>query len=116
MRNGDALMTADNGPSRRSVLAALAASLVLTACGEYKPYTSAKLRRNDREEGPEGGLFTGKDGEFKIFGAVKKKPEGAEGEEPGTAGGGLAPDPNPSYEPGSGSGAPPKGEGGKVLF
>ncbi len=101
---------------QRSVLAALAASLVLAACASYEPYSAERLRQNDREEGPKAGLFTGDDGAFKVFGAVKKKPEGAEGEEPATAGGGLAPDPNPSYEPGSGSGAPPKSEGEKVLF
>ncbi len=102
--------------SRRSAAVALVTALFFAGCASYQPYSAERLRQNDREEGPKSGLLTGNDGAFKVFGAVKKPPEGTEGEEPATAGGGLAPDPNPTYEPGSGSGAPPPEKGGKVLF
>ena len=38
-------------------------SLLVTGCAGMAPYTP----RNDREEGPERGLFTGAEGEFVIF-------------------------------------------------
>jgi hypothetical protein len=37
--------------------------MLLTACAGIKPYEP----RDDREEGPEKGLFTGSKGEFVIF-------------------------------------------------
>jgi hypothetical protein len=36
---------------------------ILTGCAGIKPYEP----RNNREEGPEKGLFTGSEGEFVIF-------------------------------------------------
>jgi hypothetical protein len=41
----------------------LVVSLVVTSCGGIKPYEP----RNNREEGPEKGLFTGSEGEFIIL-------------------------------------------------
>ena len=41
----------------------LAALLVLAGCAGIEPYEP----RNNREEGPESGLFTGSEGEFVIF-------------------------------------------------
>lgn len=43
--------------------AVLMASLVITGCAGIKPYEP----RNNREEGPEKGLFTGSNGEFVIL-------------------------------------------------
>ena len=45
----------------------LLAALVVAACAGYKPYTP----RNDREEGPESGIFTGSEGEWVIYGKKK---------------------------------------------
>ncbi len=39
------------------------AALLVTGCAGIKPYQP----RDDREEGPEKGLFTGSEGEFVIF-------------------------------------------------
>ncbi len=41
----------------------LVALLVIAGCAGIEPYEP----RNNREEGPEKGLFTGSDGEFVIF-------------------------------------------------
>ena len=41
----------------------LVALLVIAGCAGIKPYEP----RNNREEGPEKGLFTGSEGEFVIF-------------------------------------------------
>ena len=51
---------------RRKVLwivALLVASLVVAGCAGIKPYEP----RNNREEGPQKGLFTGSEGEFIIL-------------------------------------------------
>ncbi|MEJ2232359.1 MAG: hypothetical protein P8X67_00400 [Syntrophobacterales bacterium] len=45
------------------IVALLVASLLIFGCGGIKPYEP----RNNREEGPEKGLFTGSEGEFVIF-------------------------------------------------
>jgi heat shock protein HslJ len=45
------------------VVAFLVVSLVISGCTGIKPYEP----RNNREEGPEKGLFTGSQGEFVIF-------------------------------------------------
>ena len=67
--------------------ALLLALLVLAGCSGIKPYEP----RNNREEGPESGLFTGSEGEFVIFRkadepeagseASKKSDETADGEQ-----------------------------------
>jgi hypothetical protein len=44
-------------------VALLVASLFIFGCSGIKPYEP----RNNREEGPEKGLFTGSEGEFVIF-------------------------------------------------
>ena len=41
----------------------LVALLVIVGCAGIEPYEP----RNNREEGPESGLFTGSEGEFVIF-------------------------------------------------
>jgi hypothetical protein len=45
-------------------------ALLVTGCAGCKPYEP----RNDREEGPEKGLFTGPEGEF-VFIEKTKEPE-----------------------------------------
>jgi hypothetical protein len=45
------------------IAALLAALLVISGCAGIQPYEP----RDDREEGPEKGLFTGSEGEFVIF-------------------------------------------------
>lgn len=45
----------------------LLAALIVAACSGFEPYEP----RNDREEGPESGLFTGPGGEWVIFGKKK---------------------------------------------
>jgi hypothetical protein len=55
-----------SGKPRRKALwivALLVALLVVAGCAGIKPYEP----RNNREEGPEKGLFTGSEGEFVIF-------------------------------------------------
>ncbi|KKK74160.1 hypothetical protein LCGC14_2886550 [marine sediment metagenome] len=55
-----------NHTMRRKVLwlaALLLALLVIFGCAEIKPYEP----RNNREEGPAKGLFTGSEGEFVIM-------------------------------------------------
>jgi hypothetical protein len=57
---------------RRKVLwigVLLVASLIIAACTGIEPYEP----RNNREEGPEKGLFTGSEGEWVIV--APKKPE-----------------------------------------
>ena len=44
-------------------VAFLVVSLVVSGCSGIKPYEP----RNNREEGPEKGLFTGSQGEFVIY-------------------------------------------------
>jgi len=59
---------------RRKVLwivALLVASLVVAGCAGIKPYEP----RNNREEGPQKGLFTGSEGEFIILKAEEPKKE-----------------------------------------
>ena len=75
---------------RRKVLwivALLVVLLVVAGCAGIKPYEP----RDNREEGPEKGLFTGSEGEFVIFRkadepetgseASKKSDETADGEQ-----------------------------------
>ena len=45
------------------IVALLVASLFIGGCGGIKPYEP----RNNREEGPQKGVFTGSEGEFVIF-------------------------------------------------
>jgi hypothetical protein len=45
------------------IVAVLVVLLVVAGCAGIKPYEP----RNNREEGPEKGLFTGSEGEFVIF-------------------------------------------------
>ena len=55
-----------SGTPRRKVLwivALLVTLLVVAGCAGIKPYEP----RNNREEGPQKGLFTGSEGEFVIF-------------------------------------------------
>ena len=69
------------------IVALLVALLVTSGCGGIKPYEP----RDNREEGPEKGLFTGSEGEFVIFRKAeepqkdsetsKKADETAEGEQ-----------------------------------
>jgi hypothetical protein len=57
---------------RRKVLwigVLLAAALIIAGCAGIEPYEP----RNNREEGPEKGLFTGSEGQWVIVGP--KKPE-----------------------------------------
>jgi hypothetical protein len=44
-------------------IAPLVVALLVIGCAGIEPYEP----RNDREEGPERGLFTGSEGEFVIF-------------------------------------------------
>jgi hypothetical protein len=52
----------------------LAALLFITGCAEIKPYEP----RNNREEGPEKGLFTGSEGEFVILRKADEPQKGSE--------------------------------------
>jgi len=72
---------------RRKVLwtGLLLVALLVTGCAGIEPYEP----RNDREEGPEKGLFTGPEGEFIIY---RKADEPATGSEEGR--GDLAPTTN----------------------
>ena len=56
------------------IAASLAALLVIAGCAGIETYES----RNNREEGPEKGLFTGSQGEWVILGP--KAPQTGEGE------------------------------------
>lgn len=53
--------------------ALLLALLTVSACDGMEPYEP----RNNREEGPERGLFTGEEGEFVIF-RLRSAPKGEE--------------------------------------
>jgi hypothetical protein len=46
----------------------LLVALMVTGCAGVKPYVA----RNDREEGPKQGLFSGSEGEFVIFRSADK--------------------------------------------
>ena len=46
----------------------LLVALMVTACAGIKPY----VPRDDREEGPKQGLFSGPEGEFVIFRSAGK--------------------------------------------
>ena len=52
----------------------LVALLVIFGCAGIEPYEP----RNNREEGPEKGLFTGSEGEFVIFRKADKPETGGE--------------------------------------
>ncbi len=52
----------------------LVALLVIAGCAGIEPYEP----RNNREEGPEKGLFTGSEGEFVIFRKADKPEPGSE--------------------------------------
>jgi hypothetical protein len=56
------------------IVALLVASLVVFGCAGTKPYEP----RNNREEGPEKGLFTGSEGEFVIFRKAEEPETGSE--------------------------------------
>ena len=56
------------------IVALLVASLVVSGCGGIKPYEP----RNNREEGPEKGVFTGSEGEFVILRKAEKPREESE--------------------------------------
>jgi hypothetical protein len=66
-----------NSISRGKVLwivALLVASLVVVGCAGIKPYEP----QNNREEGPEKGLFTGSKGEFVILRKAEETKNGSE--------------------------------------
>jgi hypothetical protein len=52
----------------------LLVALLVTGCAGIKPYEP----RNNREEGPEKGLFTGSEGEFVIFRKADEPETGSE--------------------------------------
>ena len=52
----------------------LVALLVIAGCAGIEPYEP----RNNREEGPEKGLFTGSEGEFVIFRKADEPETGSE--------------------------------------
>ncbi len=58
------------------MVAFLAVALLVSGCGGIKPYEP----RNNREEGPEKGLFTGSQGEFVIFRKAEEPQNGSEDE------------------------------------
>ena len=55
-------------------IGALLVALLVTGCTGIKPYEP----RNDREEGPEKGLFTGSEGEIVIFRKADEPETGSE--------------------------------------
>jgi len=55
-------------------VALLAALLAIFGCAGIKPYQP----RNNREEGPEKGLFTGSEGELVIFRKAEEPKKGSE--------------------------------------
>ena len=61
-----------------AAIALLLALLLASGCAGMEPYEP----RNNREEGPEKGLFTGEEGEFVIF-RLRSKPKGEEDPESG---------------------------------
>jgi hypothetical protein len=52
----------------------LLVALLVAGCAGIKPYEP----RDNREEGPEKGLFTGSEGEFEIFRKVDEPETGSE--------------------------------------
>jgi len=52
----------------------LLVALLVSGCADIKPYEP----RDDREEGPEKGLFTGSEGEFIIFRKADEPETGSE--------------------------------------
>ena len=52
----------------------LLGAMLVTGCAGLKPYEP----RNDREEGPEKGLFSGSKGEFVIFRKAEEPETGSE--------------------------------------
>ena len=56
------------------MLVALLVALLVTGCAGIKPYEP----RNNREEGPQKGLFTGSEGEFVIFRKADEPETGSE--------------------------------------
>jgi hypothetical protein len=73
------------------VVALLVASLVIGGCGGIKPYEP----RNNREEGPEKGLFTGSEGEFVILRkAEEPKKEGEDKNSPNKSESSAQPEPD----------------------
>ena len=58
--------------SRMLLLGPAMAALVLAGCSGWEPYE----HRNENEEGPKQGMFSGEGGEFVIFRSSKQpKPE-----------------------------------------
>ena len=55
-------------------IGALLVALLVTGCVGIKPYEP----RNNREEGPQKGLFTGSEGEFVIFRKADEPETGSE--------------------------------------
>jgi hypothetical protein len=55
-------------------IGSLLVAMLVTGCAGIKPYEP----RNDREEGPEKGLFTGSKGEFVIFKKADQPETGSE--------------------------------------
>jgi hypothetical protein len=68
------------GISRKSrqkvlwIVALLVVLLFVSGCGGIKPYEP----RNNREEGPQKGLFTGSQGEFVIMRKAEEPQKGSE--------------------------------------
>ena len=74
-----AIMSISRG-KELGIVALLVASLFIGGCGGIKPYEP----RNNREEGPEKGLFTGSQGEFVIYRkAEEPKKESEDVKKPG---------------------------------
>ncbi len=71
-------VTAKTGRRKTRAGAALLLALLFVAGCGMEPYEP----RNNREEGPERGLFTGEEGEFVIF-RLRSKPKGEEDPEGG---------------------------------
>ena len=59
---------------RRLGISLFLVALLVTGCAGMEPYEP----RNDREEGPEKGLFTGSEGEFVIFRKADEPKKGSE--------------------------------------
>jgi hypothetical protein len=73
------------------IAALLVASLVVSGCAGIKPYEP----RNNREEGPEKGLFTGSQGEFVILRKSEEpKKESEEKKSPNEAESAAQPEPD----------------------
>ena len=59
----------------------LAVLLVMTGCADIKPYQPP----NHREEGPQGGIFTGPEGEWVIYRSDEPAPDGEKKKDPDQA-------------------------------